>query len=255
MKSSASLNSIAPIASQIIGFWGFIPKNVVELNKKLYPNAIWVDLDINFNYPQVKIIPDASCKIIKNIFDNAFFLKEKIVKILAPIGKDKCDSAFFAAVILKENGFNVETFEFCETAKGVNFYETPICESNLALRQKIELITGNIVEEKPLKLEKCLPRFGFWGVPPNDLSILELFPNNTHVFGWTRCAEAKAPADIELEMHLIENLPTIFYAQTFCAKNELAKYLADKHNGLYIDVDGWATNSTIAKIEAFLCLR
>lgn len=255
MKSSALHNMVVSIPSQIIGFWGFVPKNVVEQNKKLYPNAVWVDLDINFDYPQVKIIPDASCKIIKNIFDNAFFLKEKIVKILAPIGKDKCDSAFFASVILKEYGFKVETFEFCETEPVRDFSNTPICESNLPLRKKIELITGNIVEKKQIKLEKCPPRFGFWGVPPNDLSILELFPNDTHVFGWTRCAEAKAPADIELEMHVVENLPTIFYAQTFCAKNELAKYLADKHNGLYIDVDGWATNSTIAKIEAFLCLR
>ena len=35
----------------------------------------------------------------------------------------------------------------------------------------------------------------------------------------------------------------------------LAKYLADKYNGLYIDIDDYANNSIKAKIEAFLRLR
>ena len=99
------------------------------------------------------------------------------------------------------------------------------------------------------------PQFGFWGVPPNDLSILEIFPDNTHVFGWTRCVEAKNPGNIELEMLVEKDLPTVFFAQTFCAKNQLAKYLANEYNGLYIDIDGTPTNSIKAKIEAFLRLR
>ncbi len=49
-----------------------------------------------------------------------------------------------------------------------------------------------------------------------------------------------------------KDLPTVFFAQTFCAKNQLAKYLANKHNGLYIDIDGTPTNSIKAKIEAFI---
>ena len=84
-----------------------------------------------------------------------------------------------------------------------------------------------VVEEKDYSyLPESKAQFGFWGVPPNDLSILEIFPDSTHVFGWSRCVEAKNPANIELEMMVDENLPTVFFAQTFCAKNQLAKYLA-----------------------------
>lgn len=253
MKSSASHNFES--AKKIIAFWGYIDPEIVAKNKAEFPDALWVDLDVNFDYPSTKIIPEASCKIIKNIFDNAFYLKSKIIKILAPIGKDKCDSAFFASEILKQGGFTVENFTNEEVLPIDQLPATPICESDLPLKQKIELITAQIIDPKKLNLKKNHARFGFWGVPPNDLSILELFPNETHVFGWCRCVEAKNPANIELEMRVPKNLPTIFYAQTFCAKNQLAKFLADKYNGLYIDVDGWANNSTRAKIEAFLTLR
>ena len=97
--------------------------------------------------------------------------------------------------------------------------------------------------------------FGFWGVPPNDLDILKLFPDDTHVYGWIRCVEAGVPADLDLEMYVDEDVPTVFYAQAFCAKSQLAKYLADKYNGLYIDIDDYASNSIKAKVEAFLRLR
>ena len=65
----------------------------------------------------------------------------------------------------------------------------------------------------------------------------------------------KNPGNIELEMLVEKDLPTVFFAQTFCAKNQLAKYLANEYNGLYIDIDGTPTNSIKAKIEAFLRLR
>ena len=87
------------------------------------------------------------------------------------------------------------------------------------------------------------------------MEILRLFPNETHVYGWTRCVERGTPADIEEEMFVDPDVPTVFYAQAFCAKCQLAKYLADKYNGLYIDIDDYANNSIKAKIEAFLRLR
>lgn len=249
----------------IIGFWGYPHPEIIKKYKQNYPNAKWVDLDIDFNYPKINILPDAYCAIIKNIFNNAFYLKDRLIKVLAPIGKDKCDSAFFAVQILKENGFDIETSVFEEglilnNTLGGGFYpgniKTPISTSSLPLREKIEKITANIIEEKDYSsLPKSKAEFGFWGVPPNDLSVLELFPDNTHVFGWTRCVEAKSPASIELEMYVEKDLPTVFFAQTFCAKNQLAKYLAGKYNGLYIDIDGIPTNSIKAKIEAFLRLR
>lgn len=232
-----------------IGFWGYPnPEIVKELEKK---NPEWIDLDIDFGYPESNILPDAYCKIIKNIIDNAMYLKPDI--IVATIGKDKCDSGWFASCVLKDLGFNVIQSKF-EVLEGR--CPTPVSTSDLPLRKKVELITGQII--KPIELpsfKHSEARFGFWGVPPNDLSILELFPKETHLFGWTRCVEAKVPADVELEMEVQEGLPTVFYSQAFCAKSQLAKYLAKKYDGLYIDIDDYATNSVKAKIEAFLRLR
>lgn len=235
-----------------IGFWGYPPPELIEKYKKDYPNANWIDLDVDFGAEDKRILPDSYCKIVKNIINNAFLYKNDLITILAPIGKDKCDSGWFASEVLKDLGFPIipTIFEDISHKK-----ELKISTSNLPLRRKFELITAQIVEEQPLSLNKVPPKFGFWGVPPNDLSILELFPPETHVYGWTRCVEAGTPADINLEMYVDENVPTVFYSQSFCSKAQLAKYLADKYNGLYIDIDDVATNSTRAKIEAFLRLR
>ncbi len=242
-------NSQAPI----IGFWGYPDPEIIFYLKQKNPQAEWVDLDVDFNYPNTNILPDAYCKIIKNIMNNAIFLRKNIIKIVATIGKDKCDSGWFLAQLLKDMGFDVIESIY-EKISPKN--EIKICTSNLCLIEKVNSIMDNIINSVKLsELKYVSPKFGFWGVPPNDLSILELFPNETHVFGWTRCVEAGTPADIELEMYVDENLPTVFYSQAFCAKSQLAKYLADKYNGLYIDIDDYATNSIKAKIEAFLRLR
>ena len=129
----------------------------------------------------------------------------------------------------------------------------------MPLYDKVTTITANITATSPAhlpeKFREVPAKFGFWGVPPNDLEVLRLFPDETHVYGWTRCVEAKVPADLELEMFVDPDVPTVFYAQAFCSKTALAKYLANKYNGLYIDIDDYATNSIKAKIEAFLRLR
>ena len=64
MKSSHSLNK------DIIAFWGYVPENIVLDYKEKYPGATWVDLDVNTGAPELSIIPEASCRIIKNILDN-----------------------------------------------------------------------------------------------------------------------------------------------------------------------------------------
>ncbi len=236
----------------IIGFWGYPHPELIEKYKIMYPNAQWIDFDIDYGAPKQDILPESYCTIIKNIINNAFYYRENLLIILAPIGKDKCDSGWFAYEILKDMGFNIVSSIFEE-----NTYqqEVKISTSNLPLRQKVELITKHIYEPKTIEAEQCKAKFGFWGVPPNDLSILELFPNETHLYGWTRCVESKAPADIELEMYIDKDVPTVFYSQAFCSKAQMAKYLADKYNGLYIDIDDNVTNSIKAKIEAFLRLR
>ena len=237
-----------------IAFWGYPHPTLIKKTKDEFKDAKWLDLDIDFGAPKTSILPESYCSIIKNIFNNAFFYKENIIKIIAPIGKDKCDSALFAVEILKDLGFLVETSIFEE--KTYKKDSCPISTSNLPLKTKFELITKNIIEQKDYSnLEITEPEAGLWGVPPNDLSILELFPDKTHVYGWTRCVEAMAPFDLELEQFVDKNVKTVFFAQTFCAKNQLAKYLANKYNGLYIDIDGTPSNSTRAKIEAFLRLR
>ena len=238
-----------------IGFWGYpYPKVINELKQK-YPQAQWIDLDFDLSefVPDSNILPESYCKIIKNIINNAIYYKNDLITIAAPVGKDKCDSGWFAAKLLKDMGFDVietvfETFDYRK--------DVFISTSNLPLYDKITKITSDIISADSIDYyEQCKPKFGFWGVPPNDLSILKLFPNETHVYGWTRCVEAGVPADIELEMYVEPDIPTVFYAQAFCSKTQLAKYLANKYNGLYIDIDDYATNSIRAKIEAFLRLR
>lgn len=239
-----------------IGFWGYPHPNIIKELKQKYPQAEWFDLDFDLSeyVPDSNILPESYCKIIKQIINNAIYYRDELITIAAPIGKDKCDSGWFAAKLLKDMGFDViETiFETFEYRKDIS-----ISTSNLPLYDKITTITANIPnpEINTIKYEQCKPKFGFWGVPPNDLSVLRLFPNETHVFGWTRCVEAGVPADIELEMYVEPDVPTVFYAQAFCSKTQLAKYLANKYNGLYIDIDDYATNSIKAKIEAFLKLR
>lgn len=240
----------------IIAFWGHPRKELINEAKAQYPYADFVDLDIDFNAPDKMMTPSAYCTIIKNIYNNAFNLKDRIIKILAPIGKDKCDSAYFVSEILKKEGFEIVTSVFEDKCPSLNELKLPISKSNLPLKTKIELITKNIYEQKDYSnLEEVEPKFGFWGVPPNDLELLNLFPNETEVFGWTRAVEAGYPGDFELETYVKENLPTVFFVQSFCAKNQLARYLANKYQGLYIDVDTIPTNSVRAKIEAFLKLR
>ena len=239
-----------------IGFWGYPHPKVIERIKKEYPSAQWFDLDFDFSdkVPDANILPESYCKIIKQIINNSLYFKDEIIKIVAPIGKDKCDSGWFAAQLLKDMGFDVEetVFETFEYRKPIE-----ISTSNMPLYDKVTTITADIVQENkmPSRYTQCKPKFGFWGVPPNDLEVLRLFPDETHVYGWTRCVEAGVPADIELEMYVEPDIPTVFYAQAFCSKTQLAKYLANKYNGLYIDIDDYATNSVKAKIEAFLRLR
>ena len=90
-------------------------------------------------------------------------------------------------------------------------------------------------------------------MPPRDFSILELFPDTTHIYGWARCMENKTPADHDLEAQFNPEVPTVFFAQSFCAKTALARYLAKKHpHALYLDVDVHTTSSARAKVQAFL---
>jgi hypothetical protein len=54
-------------------------------------------------------------------------------------------------------------------------------------------------------------------------------------------------------MHVNPDIPTVFFAQSFCAKTALALHLSRLHpRSLFLDCDVTAGNSARAKIEAFL---
>lgn len=235
-----------------IGFWGVPESSIIAEYKEKYPEHEWVDLCMLYGAKKTTILPDTSCKIISNIMDNSIHFQNDLDFIIASVGKEKCDSGRFVSKILKDMGFNL----VCSVNENYpdTKIEVPISTSNLSLADKITKITANIITDDDTKYEYIEPKFGFWGVPPNDFSFLNLFPKETHVFGWCRCVEAKRPADDELEMYVQEDLPTVFFAQTFCNKMQLAKYLAKKYGGLFIDVDDLATNSTKAKIQAYMRL-
>ena len=118
----------------------------------------------------------------------------------------------------------------------------------------MELIVNSVFQPLPrgLKFNESKPVCGFWGVPPYDFSILDLFPDRTHFYGWTRCMENKTPADIEIECFVDPNVPTVFFTQSFCQKSAFAFNLAREHGGLYVEVDKKLSHSTKTKIEAYL---
>ena len=239
-----------------IGFTGVPPLDKIEKLRQLFPEAKWFDLDVpttgiskEFS---VQYIPDTSCSIIQTIIANSVAIRPNI--ILATIGTSKCDPMLFSLQIIKRLLPETKITEVHNNdTKG---FGISISTSGLPLEQKFNLITENVLNPSPNNsYERVTPKAGFWGVPPYDFSILRLFPDHTHVFGWTRCMENKTPSLLELELHVDKDLPTVFYSQSFCAKNILAKELAHKHKGLYVEADGLIDNSTKAKIRAFLELK
>ena len=40
-----------------IGFWGYPHPDIIKKTKEDYPNAEWIDLDIDFYYPKTNILP------------------------------------------------------------------------------------------------------------------------------------------------------------------------------------------------------
>lgn len=233
---------------KFIGYWGCPPRNIIAKYGRLHPFDRFLDLDIDMNAPPSGLVPDAYCQIVTNLVDNAVHLKKDLRFIIAAVGEDKCDGGRFASLILQDQGFPVVEVRNLETERK----PITISNSDLPLLEKVNRIMDSVRLENKKRFAEAKPTHGFWGVPPHDMSLLKMFPDTTHVYGWTRCVEAEVPADLELEMHVDEGVPTVFYAQTFCQKNSLARYLAEKHHGLYIDCDGPLTNSVIAKVEAFI---
>ncbi len=195
-------------------------------------------------------LPTVYCAILRTAVVNA--LSCPLDAIFIDVGPGKCDAARYTAQILMQQ----LTIPVCTTENtDRERLGNPISESGLPLLEKIQRITAGVrVARPPADAPPPVPATAsFWGVPPRDFSILELFPATTHVHGWTRCMENKTPADHALELVINTAVPTVFFAQSFCAKTALARHLAKHHpHGLYLDVDAHTTSSAKAKIQAFL---
>lgn len=239
-----------------IGIIGLPPKKLLGNYLSSISKEEVIDLDMpvkGVNYYDVieNIFPKIYCAILRTAIVNALTLKPAI--ILVDIGSGKCEGTKYLTEILKKVLPDTK-IEAMENYDKISF-GTSISTSNLPLRRKMELIVEGVISNKQLEAERCEPTVGFWGTPPRDFSILDLFPNTTHIFGWSRCLENKTPDNIKLEMEVSLDIPTIFFAQSFCQKSALAKYLAHKYHGLYVEVDTSLDYSTISKILAFLTLK
>jgi len=213
---------------------------------------------IDLDEPQGKIdletaspfLPRVYCGILRTVIANSLTAKPDIIYI--DTGAGKCDCAVHTATVL-EDILPQTTIIRCKNQDSTDF-GTPLCKAEMDLVDKMSAITSGVQLVKPdQKMKPCTPTAGFWGVPPRDFSLLSHFPDTTHIYGWARCMENKTPDNIEMECHYNPGIPTVFFAQSFCAKTALARHLAGKHpHGLYLDCDVTAGNSVKAKIQAFL---
>jgi hypothetical protein len=236
-----------------VGIVGIPPRMVIAALNEL--GAHILDLD----EPQLKAdmeltapwLPRVYCAILRTAVLNALHLRLDMLFI--DVGPGKCDCAFHVSTVLQD----LLPIPVIRTRNEDNVaFGYPLCETRLALPEKFRKITAgvrNATHYATGLFPPCRPTAAFWGVPPRDFSLLALFPDTTHVYGWTRCMENKTPADWELEAQCNPEVPTVFFAQSFCAKTALAKFLAAKHpRGLFLDADVTCSSSTRAKIQAFL---
>jgi len=231
-----------------VGFAGCPPERVLEPLRK---TAELIDLDNVVEGVEERsesLLPRTTCRIIRRILDNALALD--LDEIVIDDGYGKCDAARGLADLLADS---LEIPVIRTQNENREPSGTPISDSTLPLARKVEMILDELVRPQKAELApQPNPPAALWGVPAADFTLYELFPDGTQVLGWTRCLENRTPADWEVETYVPAGIPTVFFAQTFCAKNILAQHLAQRHKGLHVDVDGVLSQPVRAKIEAFL---
>lgn len=241
---------------RIIAFYGQPDQRVLNIFRAL--DYQFLDLDINFGAPDVDIVPDVYCHIIRDIVNNAFHFRDQVHVVLCTSGMDKCDQGRNVRDILLMEGFDI--------IDATNFLHKPIrplliSTAKAPLKKRIsrimELCYKPLTEDEIeyYKQNQCAPLFNYHGVPPEDINLLELFPDDTHIQGWTRLVELGIPGRIDLEWDIDNTAPTVFYTQNFCNKELMGKYLAEKFNGLHVDGHGVVSLSVLAKLEAFIKMR
>ena len=198
-------------------------------------------------------LPRVYCAILRTAVVNS--LKLHLDAIYIDVGPGKCDCAEHTATVLEDSLPATQVIR-TKNQDCVDF-GVPLCTSDMPLLERMCAITASVrssAAHNPRTF--CQATAGFWGVPPRDFSLLSLFPDSTHVFGWARCMENKTPDNIALEKHCDFSIPTVFFAQSFCAKTALAQHIANRHPmALYLDCDVHAGASAKAKIQAFFELN
>ena len=195
-------------------------------------------------------LPQVYCAILRTVVVNALHLD--LEAIVIDTGPGKCDAALHTATVLADS-LSIPVIPTNNT--DTTPYGTPLCTTQGPLIERMQRITAGVKSAAPYPAAPppCRPTACFWGVPPRDFSILAPFPETTHIHGWTRCMENKTPANHTLETMVDPAVPTVFFAQSFCAKTALARHLASRHpHALYLDVDTHTSGSAKAKVEAFL---
>lgn len=234
----------------IFGIIGIPPLSIIQQieGETVYDlDEPLVSRDIEIASP---FLPRVYCAILRTAVVNSLTLKPDVVYI--DVGPGKCDCALHTATILEDILPDSKIIRTVNQDK--KNYGTPVCTTVMPLVEKMNKITAS-VRKTALhhELPRCVPTAGFWGVPPRDFSLLALFPDTTHIYGWARCMENKTPDNRDLEEHVNPDIPTVFFAQSFCAKTALARHLAKRHpRALYLDCDVSAGSSAKAKIQAFL---
>jgi len=242
-------------SDKVIGYFGFPRRSVLRAARERWGAGLpLVDLDVDLGAADSRALPPTTCRIISNIVDNAIALGPALAAIVAAVGEDKCDRGRHAAFLLRRRGFTVIESRF--PAEEQENRPLLFSRARMPLRDKINAIMATIVDPSPHAAAPapCAPTHGFWGVPPHDFRMLDLFPPTTHVYGWVRCVEAGRPADLELECAVDAGVPTVFFTQSFCAKQDIAHQLAEEHRGLAVDCHREVNAPILAKIEAFLRL-
>ena len=252
-----SLDEVRSRADKVIGFFGAPPHSALEEAEARFGLPLF-DLDVFYGAPQSKIVPDAYCHIIRNCVDNAVALGSRLACVVAATGKEKCDAGLFAAWLIEE----VVGTEVVYTKNEALPAPLPplLCEAAGPVKKRVVRIMRAIVEpldsreKEAAAAGRAKPSHGFWGTPPHPIELLDLFPETTHLFGWTRCVEQGRPADLALEAAVPGDIPIVFFSQGFCQKASLARHLAEKHRGMHVDVHDAMNAATQAKIEAFIRL-
>ncbi len=252
-----SLDEVVARHDRVIGFYGTPSRQALEEAKARF-GVGFVDLDVYYGAPASKLLPDAYCHIIRNCVDNAVALGGRLACVVAATGMEKCDAGRYAAWLIRD----VVGIEVVVTQNEdlPDPFPAALCEARGVVKDRVVRIMRGIIEPpRPEEMEeakaaKSEPTHGFWGTPPHPIGLLDLFPETTHVFGWTRCVEQGRPSDLELETTVPDGLPIVFFSQGFCHKAQLARHLAEKHRGMHVDVHDSLNAATHAKVEAFIRL-